>query len=148
MSELFNQKSIEVNIELGELGGVVMADSQALYRCVLNLLSNAADAVPGDDGRVAVRAYRNETGELCIECDDNGPGVPEQDREQIFDLFFSTKGSKGTGLGLAVTQKIAQEHGGRVEVLSGEWGGALFRLVLPQSMKPVSTAEFDPLLHG
>lgn len=148
MAELFVQKSIEVTIELGEMGGPVMADSQGLYRCVLNLLSNAADAVPTSDGKVSVRAYRNDVQELCIECEDNGPGIPPEDREQIFDLFFSTKGSKGTGLGLAVTHKIVLEHGGHVEVRDGCHGGALFRLVLPAEIKPAGLAGFHPLLMG
>jgi signal transduction histidine kinase len=125
-----------------------MADSQGLYRCILNLLSNAADAVAIDKGKVTLRAYRNDAGELCIECEDNGPGVPPEERELIFDLFFSTKGSRGTGLGLAVTHKIVQEHGGHVSVHPAPQGGALFIMVLPASVKPASEVEYHPLLHG
>lgn len=148
MAELFVQKKVNVVIQMGVLGSPVMADSQGLYRCVLNLLSNAADAVPADNGQVVIRAFKNDAGELCLECEDNGPGIPEEDRDQIFDLFFSTKGSKGTGLGLAVTHKIVQEHGGHVEVLGGANGGALFRIVLPADIKPAGKAEFHPLLMG
>jgi signal transduction histidine kinase len=148
MSELFVQKAVEVNIEIGDVGGPVMADSQGLYRCILNLLSNAADAVAIDKGKVTLRAYRNDAGELCIECEDNGPGVPPEERELIFDLFFSTKGSRGTGLGLAVTHKIVQEHGGHVSVHPAPQGGALFVMVLPASVKPASEVEYHPLLHG
>ncbi len=148
MSELFVQKAVEVTIEIGDVGGPVMADSQGLYRCILNLLSNAADAVAIDKGKVTLRAYRNDAGELCIECEDNGPGVPPEERELIFDLFFSTKGSRGTGLGLAVTHKIVQEHGGHVSVHPAPQGGALFVMVLPASVKPASEVEYHPLLHG
>lgn len=147
MSELFVQKAIEVKIEIGETGGPVVADAQGLYRCFLNLLSNAADAIPSSGGIVAVRVFANDKDEICIECGDNGPGIPPEDRAQIFDLFFSTKGSKGTGLGLAVANKIVLEHGGHIEVLESEMGGALFRILLPRFAKPASE-EFDPLLHG
>jgi len=147
MKELFVQKLVEVEIEIADTGGPVVADPQGLYRCLLNLLSNAADAVPPDQGKVWIRVYADENDDICIECEDNGPGIPEEARSQIFDLFYSTKGSKGTGLGLAVTGKIIQEHGGRIEVLEGKRGGALFRVTLPRVARPASQ-EFDPLLHG
>lgn len=148
VAELFVQKQVAVDIQVEPDAGPFMADSQGLYRCVLNLLSNAADAAPAQGGLVALRAYRDVDGALCIECEDNGPGVPEQDREQIFDLFYSTKGSRGTGLGLAVSHKIVQEHGGTIEVSRGSLGGALFRVLLPATHEPGPRAEFDPLLHG
>jgi signal transduction histidine kinase len=148
VAELFAQKKVEVEIHVSKDASPFQADSQGLYRCALNLLSNAADAAPANGGLVALRAFRNPEGGLVIECEDNGPGVPEADRESIFDLFFSTKGSKGTGLGLAVTHKIVQEHGGAIEVTAGALGGALFRLVLPASHVPRQAREFDPLLHG
>lgn len=67
-----------------------------------------------------------------LEVRDNGPGIPKEYRHRIFDPFFSTKPpGKGTGLGLALSMKIAQEHGGAIEVESEEGKGATFRLILP-----------------
>lgn len=106
-------------------------DSRAIVRCLLNFLVNAADAVPREGGEVWVTAHRIENGTLAIEVADNGPGVPEELRGKLFDPFFSTKGSKGTGLGLAVVQKAAKEHGGGVFIDDREGGGAVFRLEVP-----------------
>ena len=63
---------------------------------------------------------------------DDGCGIPPENLRRMFDLLFSTKGSKGTGFGLAVAGKIAEEHGGRVEVESEPGEGATFRLILPR----------------
>jgi len=61
---------------------------------------------------------------------DNGPGVPRELRDQIFDIFFSTKGERGSGLGLACSAKIAREHHGKLVLLDVE-NGACFQLILP-----------------
>lgn len=127
------RKSIEIVIDTSELSGTVRADHRALYRCLLNLVSNAADAVPREHGRVHIAAKTAESGALVLEVSDNGPGVPDEHVKRIFDPFFSTKGSQGTGLGLAVSQKIVVEHGGQITVSRAPEGGALFRVVLPQS---------------
>ncbi|MFG0254734.1 MAG: ATP-binding protein, partial [Rhodopirellula sp. JB053] len=66
-----------------------------------------------------------------VDVEDDGDGVDEDERDQIFSLFESKKGARGTGLGLPVTAKIMQEHGGSVEVQNAAGGGALFRMVLP-----------------
>jgi len=98
---------------------------------VLNLLTNAADAVPREGGRIRISAYSASGNVVWLEVADNGSGVPEAIRESVFDPFFSTKGSDGTGLGLAVTRKIAEEHGGSIVVETAPEGGALFRMCLP-----------------
>lgn len=130
-AELFAQKNVEIQIDSAALAGPVRADGQALHRCLFNLLTNAADAVPLQDGRVVIRAAPLESGGVAIEVADNGPGVPVPIRRDIFEPFFSTKGSRGTGLGLAVSRKIALEHGGDLTVDDNPGGGALFRLALP-----------------
>jgi signal transduction histidine kinase len=102
-----------------------------LGQVLVNLLSNAADAVAGrDHPRVALRV-RREGPMAFIEVEDNGPGVPEELREKIFQPFFSTKGDLGNGLGLWISSEIARVHGGTLSVHKGSWGGALFRVELP-----------------
>ncbi|MGD8694578.1 MAG: ATP-binding protein, partial [Syntrophobacterales bacterium] len=69
--------------------------------------------------------------EVLITVEDNGAGIPEKIRQRIFDVFFSTKGSQGTGLGLAVTRKIIEEHGGVIEAESTPDEGSKFTITLP-----------------
>ena len=96
----------------------------------MNLIGNAMDAVPEESGRITV-TVRNLPGHMLeILVADNGPGVPADVRDKIFDIFFSTKGGRGTGLGLACSAKIAREHGGGLELLD-TMEGACFRLTLP-----------------
>ena len=113
----------------------VYLDPAGFERCILNLLNNAFDAVPKNDGRIQLLASRDEFGALIIKVQDNGPGIPLQHSEKIFDPFYSTKGSAGTGLGLAVTRKIVAEHGGNVLIEPGDDGGACFVLRFPQPYK-------------
>ncbi|MDZ4860682.1 MAG: ATP-binding protein [Candidatus Hydrogenedentes bacterium] len=126
------RKRINVLVHTDGVKGELAADQRGMYRCLLNLVTNAADAVPREGGEIRITAMTAESGAMVVEVADNGAGVPEDLARQIFDPFFSTKGSQGTGLGLAVTQKIVVEHGGQISVSRAPEGGALFRMVLPQ----------------
>jgi signal transduction histidine kinase len=105
----------------------VQGSSIMLGQVAVNLILNACEAQPGG-GEVMVSA-RREGGRVVAEVADRGPGVPESDRQRIFEPFFSTKDS--TGLGLSVCHSIVREHGGELLVLPRDGGGALFRLSLP-----------------
>src|SRR5690606_14682125 len=94
-------------------------------RCLLNLVANAADAVPATGGCVRVTARPRDDG-IEIAVADNGPGVPPELRARIFEPFFSTKGTRGTGLGLAVDMKIIEEHGGGASASRRETGCRCF----------------------
>jgi signal transduction histidine kinase len=133
--DLFQQKNVDLRADLDAVTEPLSVDPQAIYRCLINILGNAAHALPSDHGRIDIRATPDPGGGVRIEISDNGPGVPERFRERIFDPFFSTKGSGGTGLGLAVTRKIIEEHGGGVVCLEAPNGGALFRILLPPSAR-------------
>lgn len=124
-------KKVELETDTSRLTHEPNVDEKAMYRCVLNLLTNAADAVPGEGGRIRVSAFSGSDGGFCIEVADNGPGIPENIRNSVLDPFFSTKGSGGTGLGLAVTNKIVEEHEGTLEIGKAPEGGALFRMCIP-----------------
>ena len=109
----------------------ISLDRSMILDALGNLISNAIDAASEvSEGLVAVRL---ETGgqEAAFVIQDNGPGLSDEAKEQIFEVFYSSKGAQGTGLGLMVTQKIAEEHGGRVEFESMKGRGAAFRLILP-----------------
>lgn len=109
-------------------------DGDAIHRATLNLVTNALEAVDESrDGIVELRTgYIKETAEIWIEVADNGPGVGEDQFDNLFNLFESTKGSRGTGIGLAVSQKIIREHGGEIIVDSKLDKGSRFRMVWPK----------------
>jgi signal transduction histidine kinase len=96
-----------------------------LTRAVINLILNAAEATNGR-GRVEVRLF-NENHSIVIEVHDNGPGVPDESAQAVFEEFFTTK-PDGTGLGLVVVSVCAREHGGKAEVRPSPLGGACFRM--------------------
>lgn len=129
-AELFLQRNIAVSISVEGLDDPIFVDTGGLFRAFLNLMTNAADAAPEVGGTVRVSAWRDGDW-IEMEFADNGPGVPDDNKNKIFDTFFSTKGSKGTGIGLAVTKKAIEEHGGSIVVEDAPGGGALFRVRIP-----------------
>jgi len=128
-------------------------DPDAIHRAVLNLVTNALDSasdtsdrdndfevdagVTGaepEPARVFVQTRFEADAGWMIDVIDNGPGVAEEDREKMFSLFESSKGMRGTGLGLPVCAKIMREHGGEIQYIDpGIKRGACFRLRLPPS---------------
>jgi signal transduction histidine kinase len=110
----------------------VVLDPKGIRRCLLNLVSNAVDACDElDDGRVEVVTETPDNGTFRIKVSDSGCGISDEDKEKLFQVFFSTKGSKGTGLGLPVTHKIITEHAGQIAVDSGVGEGTTFTITLP-----------------
>lgn len=119
-------------------GFSVVADREMLRRAFMNLAGNALDAV-GDQGRLVFTAVLGSEGaELGLA--DNGPGVPPADRARLFDPFFTTKRG-GTGLGLAMVERIASAHGGSARVETVAPHGARFVLTIPPSHAAGSEKE-------
>jgi PAS domain S-box-containing protein len=115
----------------------VVADQKGLRRALLNLINNALDALasrPEQDppGRVVLGCERNASGQVIISVDDNGPGIPEEVGRYLFTGLFSTKGAKGTGMGLLLVQKVVEDHGGYVSYSCPLEGGTRFTLVVPE----------------
>ncbi len=110
----------------------VYADAEGLHRVILNIINNALDAVPENTGVVTIRTFLDEqNNEVVVSVGDNGPGIESDEMGKIFDLFHSTKGHRGTGLGLAVSKKIVEEHNGRIEVISHKGEGTIFNVRIP-----------------
>ena len=111
---------------------LVDADAEGIHRALLNLVGNALDAAEeADQPRVEVELGMEAGGLAIIAVRDNGSGIPASEYESIFRPFFSTKGSRGTGLGLPVSRKILREHGGDLTVQSDPGRQTEFRIRLP-----------------
>jgi PAS domain S-box-containing protein len=113
-------------------------DPEAIHTCLANLVSNALDAClmsEKPDCGIVVRCLEKD-GAVCFEVADAGCGMDYDVKQKAFTSFFTTKGAGGTGLGLLLTRKIAQEHGGRVTLESTPGAGSCFRLVFPRDRLP------------
>ena len=108
-------------------------DAEGIHRAVLNIVTNALDAVESvEQGCVQlVTGQDSESRTEFVTVSDNGPGIPPEIMPHIFNLFESTKGARGTGIGLAVSQKIIREHGGEISVSNEPGAGACFTLAWP-----------------
>jgi signal transduction histidine kinase len=115
-------------------------DPNQIRQVVVNLVSNAADAIERD-GTIAIRAttFPDGTG-LILAVEDDGPGIPDDRRHEIFEPFYSTKFS-GTGLGLAVARSLVAKHGGELQVESRDGKGSVFFALLPE---PETTSDHGP----
>lgn len=129
-------------IVLDEEMFVVRAGPVRLQQVLVNIISNAADAVEGlDDRRIRLAAYR-QNDHVFIEVRDHGPGVAPAIADRIFDPFFTTKGvGKGLGLGLSISYNIIKDFGGSLSVVNHPDGGAIFRIVLDVASSTQEAAE-------
>lgn len=113
----------------------ILLDQRGIHTCLSNLVANAMDACETDkkdvEHRITVKTMQDTEGSLIFQVSDNGVGVSEQAKQKIFASFYSTKGSRGTGLGLMVTNKIVMEHGGKISFDSEEGVGSTFTIILP-----------------
>jgi len=130
------QMSAAVELEPDEDCHLVTLDPVGVKRVVLNLMTNALDALdaaPPAQGppQVTLSCGRDGFGQVWVAVADNGPGLSPEARQHLFSGVFTSKGAKGTGLGLLVSQKIAEEHGGSLEGGNLPGGGCRFALVVP-----------------
>jgi len=141
--ETLVRKEVTLHVDYSQAPQIMRVEAQGIYRVLLNLMINASEAVPKHGGILRIEARQSDSGGLLLEVADNGPGVPDSLRRKIFEPFFSTKGTQGTGLGLAVTRKLILEHGGEIEIDRSPEGGALFRIRLPKAPQPKQESSHD-----
>jgi two-component system NtrC family sensor kinase len=123
------QENVEFVFTKGEIGPVY-TDGREIYRVFLNLVTNAIEACEGRKGKVMIETRRSQGGcEVVVA--DNGAGIPPEIKARLSQAFVSTKGSRGTGLGLACSYKIVKEHGGSITVESEPGKGARFCVQFP-----------------
>ncbi len=123
-------RHVEISTALDPARPQVWADERQLRRVLRNLLKNACEAQPAG-GRVRLSTARAEGGMVGIAVADEGPGIPEQALVHIFDIGFSTK-EGGSGVGLNVSRRVIEQHGGTIEVDSAPGRGARFTVLLPE----------------
>jgi signal transduction histidine kinase/pSer/pThr/pTyr-binding forkhead associated (FHA) protein len=127
-----NEKGVMAIGEVDKDMPPVPLDPDGMHQVLLNLLSNALDAVEPKKGLIrVVGKYLENTSELVIDVVDNGMGIPPSMMKHMFELFHSTKGNRGTGLGLAVARKIVEEHEGTISVKSKQGEGTTFTVRIP-----------------
>ncbi len=122
----------EIELNLSEEVEPFPGNSQKIEQVMVNLIVNAAQAIPDDRKGLIKVSSSMEEGMVVIEIEDNGKGMDEKTQKQIFDPFFTTKRAKGgTGLGLAISYRIIEEHGGNISVSSKQGVGTKFTIRIP-----------------
>jgi signal transduction histidine kinase len=145
---LFAEKGRRANITLektfNEDTGTFEVDPKAIHSMLVNLMENAFDACRTDRAKSAHEVgfhVHRENNDVVFRISDNGIGMDRETKEKVFSLFFSSKGTEGTGLGLFIANKIAMKHGGKIEIDSTPGRGTCFMVSIPASPRsplPVS----------
>jgi two-component system NtrC family sensor kinase len=134
--------NVHVRLSLEPVAPVAIDEGQ-LRQALFNLCRNAREAMP--EGGPLEIALCERDGVVVLSMRDQGSGIPEAEREKIFDLFYTTK-QHGTGLGLALTQQIIVAHRGRIHCSAGEAGGTIFEIRLPREAQSVTPGPHDQAL--
>lgn len=122
-------QGVELNLRVEGALPTVEADPDQLRQVLLNLVVNALEALDGRGGLTI--SARPGKGQVTVEVADDGPGLPADALEQVFDPFYSTR-QRGSGLGLAIARRIVLAHGGDIKAANRPEGGAVFTFTLPQ----------------
>jgi signal transduction histidine kinase/FixJ family two-component response regulator len=121
--------------DFDESVGMLQIDAGVLRLALINILENALDACLEDQSqsnhKIVFRVQQDD-GQVIFEISDNGIGMDQQTYEKLFTLFFSSKGNKGTGLGLFIADKIIDQHGGKISVESKSGRGSKFKVTIPK----------------
>jgi signal transduction histidine kinase len=154
--QLMQARADEMEVELvyqpAKKMPILSFDPEGLHRAILNVVTNAIDACDEvENSQVVIHTeYDAQEKVARVAVADNGPGITPDDLEAIFNIFVSRKGGRGTGLGLPVSRKILEEHGGQIRVESEPSKGSTFTLELPASQPaevaplPMSAPEVRP----
>ncbi|MCG5054277.1 MAG: PAS domain S-box protein [Myxococcales bacterium] len=115
-----------------------------ILQVVINLITNAAQALPTEGGQVRVRTWRRGNAAVGVAISDTGRGIREADRPHVFEPFFTTKpAGRGTGLGLSIVRNIVFSHGGQITFQSRQGGGTTFVVTLPLAREVPTPPDAD-----
>jgi signal transduction histidine kinase len=133
MKGQFQKRGVQLNVQIVKDMPPIPADTASLHQSLLNLLVNALEAIDRPKGGQVTLGcgYDEQRNCAMLIVADNGHGIDREGREQLFKPFYSTKGLRGTGLGLAVTKKVIDEHHGTIEVRSAPGKGTMFTVRIP-----------------
>ena len=136
LNDFATSKGIRLTKKLDTGIGEILADPKTIHHSLLNIIHNAIDACMEDENiskkhEVTIKTYKDENNMICFEVRDNGCGMDDDTRKQLFTPLFSSKGGKGTGLGLLVTGKLIEEHKGSIDIETSPGKGSTFRIKLP-----------------
>ncbi|MBI9086277.1 MAG: response regulator [Desulfobacterales bacterium] len=137
---------IEIVHEIDPDPGTLEMDSAAVLAAIINVLDNAVDACVRDENKAHHRiifSVRADASWVLFSIEDNGIGMDRQTRDQLFTLFFSSKGIRGTGLGLFITNNIIGQHGGDIQVSSTPGRGSRFVIRLPRNLPSAIKGAVD-----
>jgi len=138
-------------VDIASDAGNFEADTNWIQQSIVNFLENAVDACTDDteknNHRIGFRVYPQGEEMIVFDISDNGIGMDEETRQKMFTLFFSSKGSKGTGLGLFISNHIIRQHGGRIDVTSEYGKGTQVKISLPR-FRTAESSIARPLLDG
>ncbi len=129
-------RGVEIDVVLDESAPTLSLDEGQIRQALLNLIRNAGDELAGQPDALVRISLSCHTDHVELEVADNGEGIPDDIIDKVFEAFVSSK-STGTGLGLALTQQIIEDHGGSISVANSE-GGAVFTIVLPHQIRGIT----------
>jgi PAS domain S-box-containing protein len=134
LQDTADRQSISIRTELDLELPQKIVDRVQLQQVLMNLMLNAIEAMRETGGELTIASKRTEQGQLLISVSDSGIGLPVDEAERIFDAFFSTK-PQGTGVGLSISRRIIESHGGRLWASPNAGRGAIFQFTLPSEVK-------------
>jgi signal transduction histidine kinase len=128
-----NRNSISIRTELDAGLPITRADRVQLQQVLMNLMLNGIEAMKDTSGELTVASKRIEDDHLLISVSDTGSGFPPEESERLFEAFFTTK-PQGTGMGLSISRRIVELHGGRLWASGNTGRGATFQFSLPNEV--------------
>ena len=132
--------------------GAFEVDAAVAGTAMTNIIENAIEACiedrTGKSHCIVFTVGRDDDGHIVFEVQDNGVGMDQETQDAIFNLFFSSKGQAGTGLGLFIARNIIQQHGGTIQVRSSPGQGSNFRVILPRVLPPAAKENVAALQKG
>jgi signal transduction histidine kinase len=140
-------RRISVNVSVSEDLSPIESDVGQVEQVFLNIINNAFAAVE-EGGKINIELFAREPDMMAVRIEDDGCGISEENLKHIYDPFFSTKGEKGSGLGLSITYGIIQKLGGKIDVKSQRDRGTTFTVTLPLVNKDSDSIPQEPVGEG
>jgi PAS domain S-box-containing protein len=134
-----HQHSISIRAELDAALPTITGDRVQMQQVLMNLMLNGIEAMKDTSGELTITSKKTEDGQILLSVSDLGVGLPVENAERIFDAFFTTK-AQGTGVGLSISRRIIESHGGRLWASANTGHGATFHFTIPTEVRASSTS--------